>query len=156
MIHVMLLDRERPAPLVFAVGHGADKVQALLNLWRTLKQNGAVAEAIDYVAAEYTRRTGQPPENRPPDEEVEFHRYSGLGQAPVLALVQVRKNGSNAPSDSGRSPSNRPDNGPGLCPSATLERRRARVIPCVRGMKPDVQRLPRSVRDCYHLSRMKC
>ena len=62
LIHVMLLDRERPAPFVFAVGHGADKVQALLNLLRTLKQNGAVAEAIDYVAAEHTRRTGQPPE----------------------------------------------------------------------------------------------
>ena len=62
LTHVMLLDRERPAPFVFAVGHGADKVQALLNLLRTLKQNGAVAEAIDYVAAEYTRRTGQRPE----------------------------------------------------------------------------------------------
>ena len=57
----MLLDRERPAPYVFAVGHGADKVHALLNLWEGLKQNAAVAEAIDYVAAEYTRRTGMAP-----------------------------------------------------------------------------------------------
>ena len=63
LIHVMLLDRNRPAPYVFAVGHGGDKVQALLNLWGGLKQNDAVAEAIDYVAAEYTRRAGRAPAN---------------------------------------------------------------------------------------------
>jgi hypothetical protein len=63
LIHVMLLDRDRPPPYVFAVGHGADKVQALLNLWGALKQNHAVAEAIDYVAAEYARRAGRDPEN---------------------------------------------------------------------------------------------
>jgi len=39
-----------------AAGHGADKMHALLNLWEGLKQNGAVAEAIDYVATEYRRR----------------------------------------------------------------------------------------------------
>jgi len=61
-IHVMLLDRSRPAPYVFAAGHGADKVQALRNLWGDLKQNDAVAEAIDYVAAEYTRRAGRAPD----------------------------------------------------------------------------------------------
>jgi len=61
LIHAMLLDRERPAPHVFAVGHGADKGHALLNLWATLKQNEVVAEAIDYVAAVYTRRTGRAP-----------------------------------------------------------------------------------------------
>jgi hypothetical protein len=61
LIHVMLLDRERPAPYVFAAGHGADKVHALLNLWATLKQSDAVTEAIDYVAAEYTRRAGMAP-----------------------------------------------------------------------------------------------
>lgn len=49
--HVMLLDSERPAPFVLAVGHGTDKVHALLNLWRTLKDSDAAAEAIDYVAA---------------------------------------------------------------------------------------------------------
>ena len=54
----MLLDRERPAP-VSAVGHGPDKVHTLRNLWRTLKDSDAVPEAINYVAAEYTRRTGQ-------------------------------------------------------------------------------------------------
>ena len=56
LTHVMLLDRERPAPFVLAVGHGPDKVHALRNLWGTLKDSDAVAEAIDYVAAESTRR----------------------------------------------------------------------------------------------------
>ena len=63
LTHVTLLDRERPAPYVVAAGHGADKVHALLNLWETLKESDAVPEAIDYVAAEYTRRTGKAPEN---------------------------------------------------------------------------------------------
>lgn len=63
LIHGMLLDRNRPAPYVFAVGHGAERVPALLNLWGGLKQNAAVAEAIEYVAAEYTRRAGRAPEN---------------------------------------------------------------------------------------------
>jgi hypothetical protein len=61
LTHVMLLDRERPAPYILAAGHGADKVHALLNLWETLKESEAVAEAIDYVAVEYTRRTGTLP-----------------------------------------------------------------------------------------------
>ena len=61
LTHVMLLDRERPAPYVLAVGHGADKLQALLNLWGTLQESDAVAEAIDYVAVEYTRRAGKAP-----------------------------------------------------------------------------------------------
>jgi hypothetical protein len=46
----MLLDRERPAPFVLAVGHGPDKVRALRNLWGTLKDSDAVPEAIDYIA----------------------------------------------------------------------------------------------------------
>ena len=57
LTHVTLLDRERPAPYVLAVGHGADRVHALLNLWQTLKESNAVVEAIDYVGAEYKRRT---------------------------------------------------------------------------------------------------
>jgi hypothetical protein len=61
LIHVMLLDRDRPAPYVCAVGHGADRVHALLNLWASLKQTDAVAEAMDYVGAEYRRRTGSAP-----------------------------------------------------------------------------------------------
>jgi hypothetical protein len=42
-----------------AAGHGADKVEALLNLRVTLIENHAFPEAIDYVAVAYTRRTGQ-------------------------------------------------------------------------------------------------
>jgi hypothetical protein len=61
LTHVMLLDKERPAPYILAAGHGPDKVQALLNLWGTLVESGAVAEAIDYIAVEYTRRTGKAP-----------------------------------------------------------------------------------------------
>jgi hypothetical protein len=30
--HVMLLDKDRPAPYASETGHGVDKVQALLNL----------------------------------------------------------------------------------------------------------------------------
>ena len=58
LIHVMLLDRERPAPFVLAVGHGADKVHALLSLWGTLIKEAESGEAIEYVAGEYTRHTG--------------------------------------------------------------------------------------------------
>jgi hypothetical protein len=61
LTHVMLLDRERPAPFVLAVGHGADKVHALLTLWQTLIENHALPEATDYVAVAYTRRSGKPP-----------------------------------------------------------------------------------------------
>ena len=57
--HAMLLDRERPAPSVLAVGHGVDKVHALLSLWQALIKDGESAEAIDYVAGEYTRRAGK-------------------------------------------------------------------------------------------------
>ena len=34
---------ERPAPVVLAVGHGTDKVHALLTLWRTLDESDAAA-----------------------------------------------------------------------------------------------------------------
>jgi hypothetical protein len=61
LTHVILLDRERPAPYVLAVGHGVDNAKALLNLWRTLNKKGAVSEAIDYVTVEYTRRTDKAP-----------------------------------------------------------------------------------------------
>jgi hypothetical protein len=60
--HVILLDRERPAPCVLAVGRGVDRVNALLNLWWTLSQNDALSEVIDYVAVEYTRRSSTAPE----------------------------------------------------------------------------------------------
>ena len=65
LTHVKLLDRARPAPFLLAAGHGADKEQALLNLWGTLQASDAVAEAIEYVAVEYTRRTGKHPGNPP-------------------------------------------------------------------------------------------
>jgi hypothetical protein len=63
----MLLDRDRPAPYASGTGHGVDKVQALLNLWETLIESDALPEAIDYVAVEYTRRTGRAPKKSPTD-----------------------------------------------------------------------------------------
>jgi hypothetical protein len=67
LTHVTLLDRARPAPFSVAVGHGPDKAQALLCLWVTLKDDDAPVEAIDYVAAEYARRTGMVPKESPSD-----------------------------------------------------------------------------------------
>lgn len=58
LTHVMLLDRERPAPYVLAVGHGADKLRALINLRSTLEDTAATVEAIKYVAVAYSRRSG--------------------------------------------------------------------------------------------------
>jgi hypothetical protein len=58
----MLLDRERPAPSVLAVGYGPDKAHALLSLRAALMKEAGSTEAIEYVAVEYTRRTGQAPE----------------------------------------------------------------------------------------------
>ena len=63
LTHVMLLDKERPAPYVVTAGHGADKSQALRNLWVTLIETHALPDVIDYVAVEYTRRTGKAPGN---------------------------------------------------------------------------------------------
>jgi hypothetical protein len=62
LTHVMLLDKDRPAPYVVAAGHGADKVEALLNLRVTLIESHALPQAIDYVTVAYTRRTGKAPE----------------------------------------------------------------------------------------------
>ena len=61
LTHVMLLDKDRPAPYAMAAGHGADTVEALLNPRVTLIENHASLEAIDYVAVAYTRRTGNAP-----------------------------------------------------------------------------------------------
>jgi hypothetical protein len=60
-IHVMLLDRARPAPYVVTAGHGADRLQALGNLCSALIEQGAIAEAIDFVATEYERRSRDAP-----------------------------------------------------------------------------------------------
>ena len=57
--HVMLLDKERPAPYVVTAGHGGDRLQALRNLWSTLIEHHAIAEAIDFVATEYARRSSE-------------------------------------------------------------------------------------------------
>jgi hypothetical protein len=65
LTHVMLLDRDRPAPYLLAVGHGTDKVHALLNLWGALKKDAAETDAIAFVTAEYSRRTGLAPEEKP-------------------------------------------------------------------------------------------
>jgi len=59
--HVILLDKDRPAPYASEAGHGVDKFHALLNLWETLIESDALPEAIDYVAVEYIRRTGGAP-----------------------------------------------------------------------------------------------
>jgi hypothetical protein len=67
LTHVMLLDRERPAPFVVAVGYGADRVHALLSLWRTLINDNESAEAIEYVADECARRAGMAPHHRDED-----------------------------------------------------------------------------------------
>ena len=61
LTHVMLLDKDRPAPYVVAAGHGAGKVEALLNLRTTLIEDHALPEAIDFVAVAYTRRSGKAP-----------------------------------------------------------------------------------------------
>jgi len=69
LTHVMLLDRERPAPFVVAVGNGADKPHALLSLWRTLIKDAESAEAIEYVADECTRRACTVPQRRDEDPD---------------------------------------------------------------------------------------
>ncbi len=61
LTHVMLLDRERPAPFIVAAGHGAGKALALLSLWRTLVKGAESADAVKYIADEYTRRAGTAP-----------------------------------------------------------------------------------------------
>jgi hypothetical protein len=61
LTHVMLLDRERPAPSLLAVSHGVDRENALLTLLGTLIEKDAVSEAIDFVTVEYTRHTGKAP-----------------------------------------------------------------------------------------------
>ena len=61
LTHVMLLDKERPAPYVVMAGHGGDKLQALRNLWSMLIDDDAVAEAVEFVATEYVRSSGEAP-----------------------------------------------------------------------------------------------
>jgi hypothetical protein len=60
MTHVTLFDVSKQPPVV-AVGHGGDEADTLLDLWTTLIDRDEDAAAITYVAAAYTKRTGQPP-----------------------------------------------------------------------------------------------
>jgi len=59
--HVMVLDRERPAPYVSDAGHGVDRAGALLNLWEVLVDSYAAVDTIDFVAVEYMHLTGETP-----------------------------------------------------------------------------------------------
>ena len=51
--HVTLYDAERHPHHALAVGHGGDEADALLDLWTTLIDRSAPAEAIAHVAAAY-------------------------------------------------------------------------------------------------------
>jgi hypothetical protein len=59
--HVALFDSTTDPPHVFAVGHGGDEAEALLDLWTTLTDANEPDEAVAYVAAAYRRRTGEWP-----------------------------------------------------------------------------------------------
>ena len=61
--HVTLLRHDRTheeEPL--ATGSGADEAETLLDLWTTLTDRRASADAIAFVAGAYTRRTGHRPD----------------------------------------------------------------------------------------------
>jgi hypothetical protein len=58
---VTLHDLERHPNHVVGVGHGGDEADTLLDLWTTLTDRGEPGEAIDYVTAAHTRRTGKAP-----------------------------------------------------------------------------------------------
>ena len=85
LIHVKLLDRARPAPFLLAAGHGADKEQALLNLWGTLKASDAVAEAIKYVAVDRRAAPASTPATRPSD----MVANRGLSPLPACAALSL-------------------------------------------------------------------
>ena len=61
LTHVMLHTPEESSDWVEVMGHGADEEEALLDLWTTLVDREESAEAIEYVAAAYTKRTGRAP-----------------------------------------------------------------------------------------------
>ena len=62
--HVTLYDLERHPNHVVGVGHGGDEADTLLDLWTALIDRDEPGEAIDHVAAAYTRRMGTPPVRR--------------------------------------------------------------------------------------------
>ena len=67
--HVMLLNKDRPAPYVSDAGHGVDRARALLSLWETLVEAEAAGETIEFVAVEYLRRTGEIPKKSRPGRD---------------------------------------------------------------------------------------
>ena len=60
MTHVTLFDLSKQPPSA-AVGHGSDEAETLLDLWTVLIDRDEDPAAIAYVAAAYTKRTGQEP-----------------------------------------------------------------------------------------------
>ena len=61
--HVTLHDKNdgQPPDYVPAMGDGADRTAALLDLWTTLLDRGGCAAAIAYVVEAYAAETGRPP-----------------------------------------------------------------------------------------------
>ena len=63
--HVTLLRHDRAHDEgALATGSGADEAETLLDLWTTLIEQHASADALAYVAGAYTRRTGHRPDKR--------------------------------------------------------------------------------------------
>jgi hypothetical protein len=60
--HVTLFNLECFPPHALAAGEGGDEPEALLDLWTTLTDRKDPAEAIEFVAEAYHRRTGRQPE----------------------------------------------------------------------------------------------
>ena len=61
--HVTLFDFECFPPHALAVGEGGDEADALLDLWTALRGHNDSADAVAYVAAAYSRRTGREPDS---------------------------------------------------------------------------------------------
>jgi hypothetical protein len=57
--HVSLFEGGRGPLYIVASGHGADDVEALVDLLKTLRERNESAAAIAYVSEEYRTLTGQ-------------------------------------------------------------------------------------------------
>ena len=62
--HVSLFDGGTGPLYVVASGHGAADADALIDLWTTLMEENASAEAIAFVSDEYRTLTGRAPTRR--------------------------------------------------------------------------------------------
>jgi hypothetical protein len=60
--HVTLMDNRVSPREVVAIGHGADEIDALLELWRVVSDRQELSEAKPVVTSAYRRRTGRDPE----------------------------------------------------------------------------------------------